>query len=436
MAAENLSEDYFKIKEHIQLGHNVFITGPGGVGKSFYINKLKEEYKDEIVLTSTTGVSSYNLKGTTIHSFTGIGVFKHGDKVDSVIKKLKKYKTYETVKTRVRKHSIIVVDEVSMLGKGFLELINEILKELRGNDRLFGGLQVIFTGDFLQLPPINDEFCFTSHIWKQLKLKTIYLTKMYRVNDPVYTSILERARLGKTTKEDNQELCRRLFAYKKYLKDMEEQDEKDPQNILTIQPTFLYSKKINVEDKNMEELYKNKNELLIFKSQYTDKHKSCKVDFDKLNDNLYLKIGAQVMLNVNLDIDAGLVNGSRGVVTSYNSDTKELKVKMLNNTEYTFSKHEFVYEEDDKVMYKVLQYPFILAYALSIHKVQGCTLDCAVIDLGFSIFEENMAYVALSRVRNLQGLYLQNFQSYKIFASKKALEFYENLNDIIEEPGI
>jgi ATP-dependent DNA helicase PIF1 len=151
---------------------------------------------------------------------------------------------------------------------------------------------------------------------------------------------------------------------------------------------------------------------------------------------LYLKIGAQVMLNVNLDIEAGLVNGSRGVITAYNSQLGDIKVKMINNIEYTFNKHEYVIEEDDKLMYKMHQYPFILAYALSIHKVQGCTLDYAVIDLGFSIFEENMAYVALSRVRNLQGLYLQNFQSYKIFASKQALEFYENINNIIEEPGI
>jgi len=424
-----MSNDYDKIKQHIDIGSNIFITGPGGVGKSFYINKLKEEYKDEIVLTSTTGVSSFNLKAMTIHSFTGIGIFKHGDKLDSIIKKLKKYNMYEAVKTRVRKYSIIVIDEVSMLGKAFLEIINDILKLFRGNDRLFGGLQVIFTGDFLQLPPINDDFCFTSNIWKELDLKTIYLTKMYRINDPLYASILERARLGKTTKEDNQELCKRLFAYKKYIKENED-DEKEVKNILTIQPTFLYSKKVNVEDKNMEELYKNNNELLIFKPVYTDKHKSCKVDFDKLNDRLHLKIGAQVMLNVNLDVEAGLVNGSRGVVTSYDSDNMELKVKMLNDMEYSFTRHEYVHEEDNKVIYKTNQYPFILAYALSIHKVQGCTLDCAVIDLGHSIFEENMAYVALSRVRNLQGLYLQNFQSYKIFASKQALEFYENIKKV------
>ena len=418
-----MSEDYTKIKEYIDNGHNIFLTGPGGVGKSFYINKLKEEYKEEIVLTSTTGVSSFNLKAMTIHSFTGIGVFKQSDKIDSIIKKLKKYKMYDTVKTRVRKYSIIVIDEVSMLGKAFLEMINEVLKLMRGNDRLFGGLQVILTGDFLQLPPINDDFCFTSNIWEELNLKTIYLTKMYRVNDPLYASILERARIGKTTREDNNELCKRLFAYKKYINE----DQKDSENILNIQPTFLYSKKINVEDKNMEELYKNPNELLIFKPFYTDKHKSCKTDFDKLNNNLHLKIGAQVMLNINLNIDDGLVNGSRGVVTSYDKETEELKVKMINNIEYSFNRHEYVYEEDGTVMYKMNQYPFILAYALSIHKVQGCTLDYAVIDLGHSIFEENMAYVALSRVRNLKGLFLQNFQSYKIFASKQALEFYESL---------
>jgi ATP-dependent DNA helicase PIF1 len=108
--------------------------------------------KDDIVLTSTTGVSSYNLKAMTIHSFTGIGIFKVGDKVEAIIQKMKKFKTYEAAKTRVRKYSILVIDEVSMLGKGFLEMIKQVLQTLRGNDRIFGGYQIIFTGDFIQLP--------------------------------------------------------------------------------------------------------------------------------------------------------------------------------------------------------------------------------------------------------------------------------------------
>jgi ATP-dependent DNA helicase PIF1 len=417
--------DYDSIKSSIQQGHNIFLTGPGGVGKSFYINKLKDELKDEIVLTSTTGVSSYNLKAMTIHSFTGIGVFKIGDKAEGVIQKMKKFKTYEPAKTRVRKYSILVIDEVSMLGKGFLEMINKVLQVLRGNEKIFGGYQVIFTGDFMQLPPVNDEYCFKSSVWKDLNFNVINLTKLYRFNDDLYSSLLSRVRLGKNTKEDNQELFKRYFAYKKY-KEEEDKEEEDDQKIdLKIKPTFLYSKKVNVNDKNLEELHKNSNDLITFKARYSEQHKLCKIDLDKLDSNLYLKIGAQVMLTTNIDVESGLVNGSRGVVLNYDSGI--LTVKFLNGMEIGFSRHTYTVEEDGKVMYKIEQYPFILAYALSIHKVQGCTLDYAIIDIGHSVFEENMSYVALSRVRNLQGLFLLNFQPYKIMPAKEALEFYELL---------
>jgi ATP-dependent DNA helicase PIF1 len=415
--------DYDSINNSIKQGSNIFLTGPGGVGKSYYINKLKEEFKDDIVLTSTTGVSSYNLKAMTIHSFTGIGVFKIGDKLDGVIQKMKKFKTYDQAKTRVRKYSILVIDEVSMLGKGFLEMINQVLQVLRGNDRIFGGYQVIFTGDFMQLPPVNDEYCFKSPIWKDLNFNVIQLTKLYRFNDELYSSILSRVRLGKNTKEDNQQLFKRYFAYKDYKNKEDEEDEKDE---LKIKPTFLYSKKVNVNDKNLEELHKNNNELLVFKARYSEKNKMCKVDIDKLENNLFLKVGAQVMLTTNIDVESGLVNGSRGVVLSYDSGL--LKVRFLNGMEIDFSRQIYVVEEDGKVMYKIEQFPFILAYALSIHKVQGCTLDYAIIDIGHSVFEENMSYVALSRVRNLQGLFLLNFQPYKIMPSKEALEFYDSLN--------
>ena len=416
--------DYDSINNSIKQGSNIFLTGPGGVGKSYYINKLKEEFKDDIVLTSTTGVSSYNLKAMTIHSFTGIGVFKIGDKLDGVIQKMKKFKTYDQAKTRVRKYSILVIDEVSMLGKGFLEMINQVLQVLRGNDRIFGGYQVIFTGDFMQLPPVNDEYCFKSPIWKDLNFNVIQLTKLYRFNDELYSSILSRVRLGKNTKEDNQQLFKRYFAYKDYKNKEDEEDEKDE---LKIKPTFLYSKKVNVNDKNLEELHKNNNELLVFKARYSEKNKMCKVDIDKLENNLFLKVGAQVMLTTNIDVESGLVNGSRGVVLSYDSGL--LKVRFLNGMEIDFSRQIYVVEEDGKVMYKIEQFPFILAYALSIHKVQGCTLDYAIIDIGHSVFEENMSYVALSRVRNLQGLFLLNFQPYKIMPSKEALEFYDSLNN-------
>lgn len=418
------NNDYSNIKDLLYEGKNIFLTGPGGVGKSYYIKKLKEELGDTITITSTTGVSSFNLKGQTIHSFSGIGAITRRDKISHIIKKIYKKGTDEKIKNC----KILVIDEVSMLGQFYLETIDQVFQHVRRNENPLGGVQVIFTGDFLQLPPINDEFCFNSHVWKDLKLHTIYLKKMYRVKDPVYTQLLERVRVAKHTTEDNKALYKRVFAYNDLVIDYTQKDK--------IQPTFLYGKKVNVEEKNMEELEQNDAELLIFKPKFTwndssRKDKDLKLIEERILENiLYLKIGAQVMLTVNISVEEGLVNGSRGVVVDYTNTGGEklLKIKFLDGRVIEFSTHDFVYtEENDKPHYTITQFPFILAYALSIHKVQGCTLDYAVIDLGYSIFEASMSYVALSRVRSIEGLFLKAFQSHKIFCNKDALEFYENL---------
>jgi len=403
--------DYTTLINAINQGKNVFLTGPGGVGKSYYINKLKEERGDKVSVTSTTGVSAFNLKAQTIHSFSGIGAMKRNDRIEDIMKKLKKNKpAYE----KILSCSLLVIDEISMLGQCYLEMLDKVFKKVKGNDIVFGGMQVIFTGDFLQLPPIHDNFCFWSQVWEDLELHTIYLTKMYRVSDPVYTEMLSRIRVAKHTADDNKELYKRLNAFKTL--------EIDYSNN-KIEPTFLYSKKVNVNEKNMEELEKNPNELLIFKASYSDVADDVKID--KADQLLYLKVGAQVMLTTNLDVEAGLVNGSRGVITTYES--RQITVKFLNGLEMPFSTHETPVEEDGKVLYKINQYPFILAYALSIHKVQGSTLDYAIIDIGYSIFEASMSYVALSRVRSLDGLFIQAFHPSKIFCNKEALEFYESI---------
>ena len=435
MATDNQDQDemYNKFLSHIQHGDNIFLTGPGGVGKSYYIKKFKNEHQNiPIYITSTTGVSAFNLGlgSRTIHSFSGIGALKRNDTLNSVMKRVVKTQKQEQIK----ECKILVIDEISMLGKFYIEMIDNVFKTVRSCPKPFGGIQVIFTGDFLQLPPVDDEFCFHSHVWKQLNLKTIYLTKMYRVNDPVYTSILERVRTAKHTPDDNRELYKRFHAYQAWEEDIEKQqngkepgveDIKDTKH-LTIQPTFLYSKKVNVHGKNMEELEKNPNELLVFIPTIAPGKKNVKVYVNEDDDRkLFLKVGAQVMLNVNLDVENGLVNGSRGVVTGYENSL--LYVKFMDGRVHCFDRHEYVYEEDGVVLYKVLQYPFILAYALSIHKIQGCTLDCAIIDIGYSVFEASMSYVALSRVKNLEGLYLKSFQPHKIFCHQDALEFYEKL---------
>ena len=416
----------------IEDGKNIFLTGSGGVGKSYYVKKLKEELKGKkrIAITSTTGVSSYFLGGQTIHSFSGIGAFKGTESFETVIKKVHKTKA---AKENWKNFDIIVIDEISMLGSKMLEMLDKIARYFREDDLPFGGIQVIFTGDFLQLPPIQDSFAFLGKTWDTLDLQIIYLKKMYRFTDEVYAKMLERVRMAKHTQEDINLLQSRKKAYDENKEKWEGyQPGEDGTDVL---PTFMFSKKASVDEKNNAEMAKNPNKLMCFNPIFTEvKHTNeVRKKIEKEQDNpenvLYLKVGAQVMLNVNIDVEDGLVNGSRGVVTKYNDDSGNLYVKFLDGREIPFTRHEYTYEEEGKVWYHISQYPFMLAYALSIHKTQGSTLDYAIIDLGYSVFEDSMCYVALSRVRSLEGLFLKAFQPSRITTNKHALNFYEELEE-------
>lgn len=229
------------ILEKILEKRNIFLTGPGGCGKSYNILKIKEMFPD-IVLTSTTGVSAVNIGGVTIHSFSGLGVLKYSDKLEDVLKKVKKSRHYQHLKSC----KFLVIDEISMLGSQFLDTMNNVFKKIKNNTDPMGGIQIIFTGDFLQLPPIGDELCFKSQTWKELNLHTVYLKEMYRFTDQTYADMLNRIRVGDHTSDDNKEIYKRFFAYKK----LEGIDN------LIIKPSFLFGKKINVDEKNMEELSK------------------------------------------------------------------------------------------------------------------------------------------------------------------------------------
>jgi len=398
---------YKQLFDFIKEGKNIFMTGPGGSGKSWNINKLKEDLSDiNMCITSTTGVSSFQIKGQTIHSFSGIGIFNPKYTLKDIVKKIKKNKAHK----RIIECDLLVIDEISMLGSSFLSILSESFKMIRNNNKSFGGIQIIVTGDFYQLPPINDQYAFESDTWKELNLQTILLEKVYRFTDELYSNILARVRKAQHVPEDNVILFKRLSAYHELKYDL-----------LDIQPTFLSSKRLDVDEKNKEELHKNPNELVIYLSQDTGDETILDMIAPK---KLELKIGAQVMLTINHNVEEGLVNGSRGVIMKL-SDT--VLVKFLNGNMVHFERHEFKYEEDKKVLGVRLQFPFILGYCLTIHKCQGLTIDCAVIDIGNSIFENHMSYVALSRVKSLSGLYLKAFNPYKIKVDERVVEFYKNL---------
>jgi ATP-dependent DNA helicase PIF1 len=417
---------YELLENYVKNGKNVFLTGPAGTGKTFNISRLSDIYP-EMVLTSTTGISAIAIGGTTIHSFSGIGVPRARDTIEYIVKKVKKGLSKEGIINCEK----LVVDEISMLGATTLDLLNEVFKQVRGINKAFGGIQVIFTGDMLQLPPINDNYCFKSETWKELNLEIIYLTKLYRFVDEKYSDILIRIRTSEHTYEDNKELFKRFFAYKDTV------DNEDIFDKMEIKPTYLYSKRVDVSDKNLEELDKLKTELFKYDAEDTIKKKIkeqyTQADKEKINlhldllapKNILLKEGAQVMLTINENLALGLANGSRGVITKLSKDMVE--VKFLDEITQTFAMHDFEYEEQGQVIATRKQFPFILAWACSIHKIQGATLDCAIINLGQSIFEASQAYVALSRVRSLSGLYLEAYKPAKIFCNKEALEFYQNL---------
>lgn len=413
----NIKEEnnsYEKLLTYVKDKKNIFLTGPGGCGKTTSISRLKKELP-EIIITSTTGVSAVAINGVTIHSFCGIGVIKTHDSFEDIMKRVKKSRYYRIIKDC----TILVIDEISMMGAEYFDTMNDVFKVVRNCEKPFGGIQVILTGDFLQLPSIGDKMCFKSEAWKELDLNVIYLQEVFRFTDKNYSDMLSRLRLGKGTFDDNKKIYERFFAYKELENKIDD---------LSVKPSFLFGKRIDVYEKNIEELNKLPGNIIEIKSEDSVKDKQDLELLENVAPNiLNLKKGAQVMITINLDVDLGLVNGTRGIVHEILND--RIYLKLINNKFYEIIRNEFIYEKPltkSKIIRK--QFPLILAFSLSIHKIQGASLDSAVIDLGSnSIFEASQAYVALSRVRSFDGLYIMRFNPKTLFVNKDALEFYEAL---------
>jgi ATP-dependent DNA helicase PIF1 len=427
---------------------NVLIHGAGGCGKSFCLALIKELAIREgkiIHLTSTTGLSALAINGTTIHKFSGIKIGE--DPLDIIIRDIC-YKNKDCL-DRWKTTDLLVIDEVSMLGKKTITLVDQVGRNLRKNNKPFGGIQIILTGDFSQLPPVNDSFCFQSETIVQLNLYPVCFNIPYRYPDVRHFELLGRARKGELNDEDIKLLESRVKCYQDYLSKQKFSNSKERQegeiSIEDIKPTRIYSRKDDVDRENLIELNKLSGSNArytchdqFFKGKKKDSKKKeieteppidDKEAYGEYLDNIVKKyvlfnVGAQVMLTVNLDQDGGLVNGSRGVVISCLAEG--VKVLFLNGSEVLIGLHTFTYNDKK---YKVIrhQIPLILAWSCTIHKLQGSTLDYAIISLGTSIFQAGQGYVALSRVRTLQGLFLIDFIADKIYADPKALEYEEKL---------
>ena len=416
-------KDFNKIIKLINQGKNIFVTGNAGTGKSFLLNKLKEKFKKKLELTSTTGLAAVNIKGSTIHSWCGVGICKKPIQncVDDILKR-------RTLVNKIRKCNLLAIDEISMLNGYSFNYIDQVLRMVRKENIPFGGIQVLLFGDFFQLPPVelnNNEkdFCFETQTWKDLNLKTVKLEKIYRQTDKSFIKVLNDIREGKISKKDIDLLNSREIDY----------NETDS-SIL-----HIFSRNDEANNYNMKKFNSINSEIHTFKATLgvyrgsdfitTNLTKQEEMSLNifqkncKVNDIISFKQGCRVMLLINLDFEKGLMNGSCGEIMSFNENS--ISVKFDNGIEKNIEKYEFEYYYNDTKIASMTQFPLKLAYAITIHKSQGMTLENVAVDCN-KIFEEGQTYVALSRVKSLNSLFLKGFSEDKIKVNKKVIEFYRN----------
>jgi ATP-dependent DNA helicase PIF1 len=422
VAAEpELTAEQEAVMEAVMAGKNICFTGSAGTGKSFttkvMVARLVAKYgAAAIAVTASTGVAASHITGTTLHSFAGTGI--NFDAMDQVLKKVWKYHKKKWQETRT-----LIVDEASMIDGTFLAALDKVGRALRKcKNKPFGGMQVILIGDFLQLPPVSKRGeppvrpLFESLAWKQLVQQTILLKTVHRQKNDDFVGLLQRARMGAINDADDALLRSRIHA---------------PLEDNGILPTRIYTHNVNVQHENDKQLAALQGPESVFtsKDEGSDKfalealQKSCLAPAV-----LKLKLHAQVLLLKNL-MPPHLVNGSRGVIVGFDEDTFPI-VQFDNGIRMTIGQDEWSTKQGENVLASRKQVPLCLAWAITIHKCQGMTLDKACIDIS-KCFEPGQAYVALSRCTSLDGISLLGYDRSKIMANPDIVEFYAKLGDAL-----
>lgn len=475
-----MDDDQRKAVDLALSGKSFFLTGAGGTGKSYTIKSiihgLYERQKD-VALTAMTGCAALllGLGAKTLHSWAGIGLGK--EDVAILVSKIKKN---PKAKKNWLAYDTLIIDEVSMMTPDLLDKLDLVAKGVRRCTDPFGGIQLILVGDMYQLPPVNRDnpngtfFVFESSFWKNHIKDVCILSKIHRQSDPIFLKVLEEARAGLLSEESIKILnSRKTSAWKK----------------LEIKPTLLFTRRADVDEINMNQLNKCEGEDVVFRARTkkTQQHFTENTFKDHLENiiekidksgayipELRLRKGAQVMYLVNGlhkdkeqeeeeiakihnemkpddmtmeewraskrerinairhendDASSTIVNGSRGIIESFSSDGFPI-VKFMSGTRHTIRYYTWPLEEGIQRQ----QVPLRLAYAITIHKAQGATLDCALIDIGKNTFEYGQAYVALSRVKSLESLYIWDLEPFAFRVHPKVKAFLDSVQSSLDIP--
>lgn len=394
----------------LKLGKNVFLTGAAGSGKTYVLNQYIQYLNDHhvaVAKTASTGIAATHLNGVTIHAWSGIGI------KDTVSKKdLEKLFENSKINRNYKQTSVLIIDEISMLHQHQLDMVDKIARFILKKSAPFGGIQVILCGDFFQLPPVsvgverNDrQFAFEADAWKTGDFYVCYLDEQHRQGNDALLTVLNDIRSG-TAGEHTKVPLRARY-------------KKAPDS--DVHPTKLYTRNVNVDAINEDELAHLGGQEKVFRMKtagFTLKVNALKKSCLAL-EVLRLKLGAEVMFIKN-DVQGRYVNGTRCVVVGFERKAGWPVVKTASDEIIVASPEEWQFEEHGVVRATITQVPLRLAWAITVHKSQGMTLDAAEIDLG-DAFEPGMGYVALSRVRSLNGLKLMNLNNMALTVHPKVL---------------
>ena len=408
----------------LKAGENVFLTGSAGAGKTYtlnqYINYLKAR-KVPVAITASTGIAATHMNGMTIHTWAGIGIKDFLSDAD-----LKNMKERKYLKEHLENAQVLIIDEISMLHAKQLNLVNQVLKYFKDSDEAFGGIQVIVAGDFFQLPPVGkndernrDKFCFMSDAWVEAKFRVCYLTEQHRQGDDYLNDILNAIRAQNIEQ-----------AHIQALEQTRQQDIGDTF-------TRLYTHNMDVDNINFKHLNEIETESKQFDAVCDGNEKLIETLKSSVRapEILNLKKHAKVMFVKN-NFDMGYINGSLGEVICFEEDDDHgilPKVKLTDGTVLLVEPETWSVDNDaGKTIASFQQIPLRLAWAITIHKSQGMTLEAAEINLSHT-FEKGQGYVALSRLKSLSGLRLLGFNSQALELDSLAIKADRRFQELSEE---